>query len=111
MREETGIKTKLDSLITIRHAHNRMFDCSDLYFVFALKPLSTEIFKCPREIMHCEWMNIDEYLNHPHVHEFNRTIVHKYFEYKKKNIRIDFSRSVHEILKVPYKSYFVVQGD
>lgn len=109
VQEETGIKTEFYSLLAIRHAHKRTYDCSDIYITFALKPLTTDITKCSREIMECKWMDFDEYLNHPHVHQLNRFVLQKYLEYKKKNIRIDCQKNVHEILKVPFKTYSVVQ--
>lgn len=109
MQEETGIKTEFHSLLTIRHAHKRAYNCSDLYITFALKPLGTEISKCDREIVECKWMDIEEYLKHPHVSEMNRHILQKYLEYKQKNIRIECKTSIHEILKVPVQTYFVVQ--
>lgn len=95
-------------MLTIRHAHKRAYDCSDLYISFALKPVTTAIKKCDREISECKWMDFNEYLNHPHVHEMNRLIAQKYLEYKEKNIRIDCKTSIHEILKFPVQTYFVV---
>lgn len=105
--EETNISTEFQSVLTLRHTHNGMFNCSDIYMVVSLKPLSLNIEKCDREIENCQWMNINEYLNHPNVHELNRFFVHKYLEYKCKNIRIDCHYGVHQILKKPYSIYYV----
>lgn len=73
--EETGIPTKFESVLTFRHVHHAMFDCSDFYVVLHLKALSQDIKKCDREIADCQWMDIEEYLTHPHVHELNRYVV------------------------------------
>lgn len=107
VQEETGIKTEFHSLLTIRHAHKRAYNCSDLYITFALKPVTTDITKCEREIKECQWMDFNEYLNHPHVHEMNRLIAQKFLEYKEKNIRIDCKTSIHELLKFPVQTYFI----
>lgn len=68
VHEETNIRTKFESVISLRHAHGAGFGCSDLYIVMALLPESNEIVKCDREIAKCEWMDIEEYLQHPKVH-------------------------------------------
>lgn len=76
--EETGIPTEFQTVLTLRQAHGAMFECSDMYVVVNLKPLSEDIRKCEREIAECQWMDIDEYLSHPHVHELNRCVFKKY---------------------------------
>lgn len=105
--EETNIQTEFDSLISLRHTHNAMFDCSDMYIIVSLKPLSENIEKCEREIAECKWMDIDEYLQHPDVHELNRFFVHKYLDYVKKNIKIECTHGIHQILKKTYTLYHV----
>jgi 8-oxo-dGTP pyrophosphatase MutT (NUDIX family) len=104
--EETHIETSLESLVSIRHAHGAGFGCSDLYLVFALKPLSTEIKKCDREISECKWMPIDEYLAHPNVHQTNRSFVQQYLYNKQNGIQIVAEDGLHQILKKKYKLYF-----
>lgn len=103
--EETHIETKFETMIAIRHAHGASFGCSDLYIVVALNPVSTEITKCDREIAKCEWMPIDEYLQHPNVHETNRSFLRTYLDYKKKGIKIICREDVHQILKKKYNIY------
>lgn len=109
VEEETGVKTEFYSLLAMRHAHKRAYGCSDLYITFVLKPLTLEIKKCEREIDQCKWMDIDEYLNHPHVHDMNRYNMQKYLEYKEKGIRIDRRISIHEILHFPVVIYHAEQ--
>ncbi|KAJ8939839.1 hypothetical protein NQ314_010968 [Rhamnusium bicolor] len=109
--EETGIMTEFQSVLTFRHAHGGMFGCSDIYTVVSLKPLSEEIKKCEREIMECKWMDLDEYLNHPNVHELNRFFVKKYLEYNKHNIKINCSQGYHSVVKKTYHIYSVTKHD
>lgn len=110
VQEETNIKTSFHSLITLVHAHNIQFECSNLYIIVNLTPLNTDIVKCDREIAACQWMHTDEFLQHPHVSQFNKTIFNNYLELKKKNIRIIHKSGVHERLHIPYQIYHVVDG-
>ncbi|XP_044272523.1 nudix hydrolase 2 isoform X2 [Tribolium madens] len=109
--EETGVQTEFHSVLTLRHTHFGMFGCSDIYTVMSLKPLTWNIEKCEREIAKCKWMDIEEYLNHPNVHELNRFFVQKYLEYLRKNLRIDWHHGIHQVLKKAYTVYFVTSGD
>lgn len=67
--EETNIKSEFQFLISLRHTHRGMFNCSDIYFVVGLKPLSEENVKSSREIAVCEWMQVllqDEFMHMDH---------------------------------------------
>ncbi|KAI4456690.1 nudix hydrolase related [Holotrichia oblita] len=107
--EETGIKTEFLSLLSFRHAHGGIFDCSDMYVVVALKALTTDLKKCDRELADCAWMNINEYLAHPQVHELNRLFVEKYLEYKNHNLKIRCDHGIHSKLNKEYMVYHVVK--
>uniref|UniRef100_A0A182W106 Nudix hydrolase domain-containing protein n=1 Tax=Anopheles minimus TaxID=112268 RepID=A0A182W106_9DIPT len=107
--EETNIRTKFESVISIRHAHGAGFGCSDLYIVMALTPLSEEITKCNREIAKCEWMDVDAYLAHPKVHETNRNFVRTYLEYKRHGLRIDCTEEMHQVLRKRYNIYSIAK--
>lgn len=111
MFEETHINTEFLSLINVRHAHHGMFGTSDLYIVVNLKPLSTDIELCEREISDCMWMDVNEYLNHPNIHELNKFFVQSYLEYQKNNFKIDCKHGIHQILKKPYTVYFGTKKD
>lgn len=104
--EETRIHTKFDTLLTLRHTHSGMFKCSDIYMVVSLKPKSLDITACEREIAECKWMDIEEYRNHPHVHQLNRLFVDTYLEYKKKNVKIECDHGIHQLLNKPYTVYY-----
>ncbi len=75
VREETGIESEFLSLNCFRHWHGYRYGKSDIYFVCRLKPLSSEITIDPSEISEALWMPLDEYLNHPDTHPFNKKIV------------------------------------
>lgn len=111
--EETGIQTKFDSLVCVRHAlggSNRInfgFGCSDLYFVVALKPESQEITKCEREIARCEWMAFDKYLQHPNVHQMNRLFLETFISNEASGIKIACKNHTHELLKRQYQIYSI----
>lgn len=108
VEEETGIKTKFDRLICLRHATGRpdfSFGCSDLYVIISLTPVTSEIVNCEREIAASKWMDFKEYLEHPKVHETNRSFLRTLIEYRKHGIKINCQHHVHEILKRDYKIY------
>lgn len=107
VKEETNIQTEFRSMLTVRHTHKRPFGCSDLYIIFSLKPLTTDIVKCEREISDCRWMDMNECLNHPHIHELNKFFIKTYLDFKERNIKIDCKTGMHEVLKIPYYMYYV----
>lgn len=116
--EETGIQTSFDSLVCVRHAlggPNRIsfgFGCSDLYFVCALKPDTQAITKCEREILHCEWMDFEKYLEHPKVHEMNRLFLRTFISNRNSGIQIKCKNHTHELLKRNYQIYSTqIQSD
>lgn len=59
-----------------------------------MKALTENIVLSHREVKECKWMFIEEYLNHPHVHQFNRIIVQKANDYKKKKMRLDLEKKI-----------------
>ncbi|XP_068631798.1 uncharacterized protein [Battus philenor] len=99
VKEETGIDAVFESMITLRHTHKMMFGNSDIYIVVALKAVSNTITKSEDEIEACKWMDIEEYLNHPHVHEFNRFIVQQALDLKKRNLKLSLHKSRVTIAK------------
>lgn len=109
MHEETNISTTFESVLTFRHAHGGMFGCSDIYTVVSLRPLNEDIEKCQREIDDCKWMDIDDYLNHPDIHDLNKFQLQKYLEHKKCDIKINCYHGVHQFLKKPYTVYSVTK--
>ncbi len=75
VREETGIEARFAHLVCFRHWHRYRYGKSDIYFVCKLEAVTTEIHRQTEEIDECMWMPVDEYLQHPLVHAFNRQVV------------------------------------
>lgn len=73
--EETGVPTRFRSLVCYRHWHGYRHGKSDIYFVCRLDPLSFDLVPQEDEIEEALWMPVDQYLDHPDVHAFNRRIV------------------------------------
>ena len=73
--EETGVRTKFESLVCFRHWHQYRYGKSDIYFVCRLAPLSHEITVQADEIDECLWMPVDLYLESESVSPFNKRIV------------------------------------
>ena len=73
--EETGVRTKFESLVCFRHWHGYRSGKSDIYFVCRLRPLTREISMQAEEIQECLWMPVDEFLGAETVSEFNKWIV------------------------------------
>lgn len=109
--EETRIHTVFHSLLNLRQGHHGMFGCSDIYIVVSLTPTSSEIDKCEREIKDCQWMKIDEYLQHEKIHELNKFFVQTYLSYKSNSIKIDCKHGIHQLLKKPYTVHYATKVD
>lgn len=105
--EETNIKAKFFSVVAFRHTHQSQFGCSDIYFIVSLTAESEFISKCDREIDDCQWMKIEEFLNHPHVHEMNRFFVRKFLQSKNSGLNITCEKGLHPVLKKPQCLYSI----
>ena len=75
MYEETGIRTRFESLVCFRHWHGYRYGKSDIYFVCRLSPLSSEIVMQEEEIEACVWMPVEEVLGESSIGKFTRDIV------------------------------------
>ena len=67
--EETGVKSEFVSILSARHSHGTHFGRSDMFFVVALKALSDELIRCPKEIEKVEWKDLEFFANNPKVQE------------------------------------------
>ncbi|XP_048257212.1 nudix hydrolase 8-like [Haliotis rufescens] len=76
--EETGIECDFESVLTFRHQHNYRYGCSDIYFVCVMRPRSDDLKPCKHEIAKCQWMDLDEYINHKEMSVGNRHIAQCY---------------------------------
>jgi 8-oxo-dGTP pyrophosphatase MutT (NUDIX family) len=75
VKEETGIDSRFEAVVCLRHWHGYRHGKSDIYFVCRLTPLSFDIAHDPGEIAECLWMPVTEFLSDPDVHPFNKRIV------------------------------------
>lgn len=73
--EETGVRTRFESVVCFRHQHGYRFGKSDIYFVCRLAPISKDIVMDPEEIAEARWMPVDDYLAGEHISTFNKHIV------------------------------------
>lgn len=89
VKEETGVDTEFVSMVTFRHVHQANFNCSDIYFIIHLKPVSKSITMCTKELAKCEWMKLQEYVKHPLVHEVNQYFAECFLESQRKGIQIE----------------------
>ncbi|KPJ08156.1 Nudix hydrolase 8 [Papilio machaon] len=99
VKEETGIDAVFQSMVTLRHTHKMMFGNSDIYIVVSLKATSDVITKSDDEIKDCKWMDIEEFLEHPHVHEFNRFILKQALDLKERKLKLSLKKSKVTISK------------
>ncbi|VVC87302.1 uncharacterized protein LOC126969831 [Leptidea sinapis] len=97
VKEETDIDCYFESMVTLRHSHDSMFGNSDIYVIVMLKATSDTIHKSDLEIKECKWMDINDYLNHPNVHEFNRFILRQALDLKKRNLKFDLQKNTVKI--------------
>ncbi|CAK1547156.1 unnamed protein product [Leptosia nina] len=89
VREETGIESIFESIITFRHTHNMMYGNSDIYVLLMMNAVTEEIIQSQREVKDCKWMPIEEYTTHPHVHALNRYIVKEALKYRERKFKLD----------------------
>lgn len=57
-----------------------------------MKALTEDITLSSKEVNACKWMDVEEYTSHPHVHHFNRLIVHKALDYQSRRLKLDFQK-------------------
>eukprot|EP01099_Mayorella_cantabrigiensis_P006572 TRINITY_DN5526_c0_g1_i1.p1 TRINITY_DN5526_c0_g1~~TRINITY_DN5526_c0_g1_i1.p1 ORF type:complete len:324 (-),score=73.96 TRINITY_DN5526_c0_g1_i1:13-879(-) len=63
--EETGIKAEFISCLGFRENHGELLGWSDMFFLCALKPLTSEITIQPHEIAEAQWMPLKDFLALP----------------------------------------------
>lgn len=110
VKEETGVDAAYLSLVTFRHTHNMMFGNSDIYVLLMMKALTKDII-ISNEVRDCKWMDIEEYSKHPHVHEFNRLVVHKALEYRNRNLKLDLEKRTVVWPKITREMRFLLVKD
>ena len=74
--EETGIKAKLIKMVSVLNSHPYRFNKSNMYIVFQLEALSSEInIIDTHEIELALWLPLDEFFAHKEMSEFQKDLV------------------------------------
>lgn len=73
--EETGVRTKFESVTSFHHKHDYSYGKSDIYFVCRLSPLSLDLNRDEGEIADVRWMPVDELLDGELMGAFNKIVV------------------------------------
>lgn len=107
VEEETGVKTKFLSCVSFRHTHKANFDCSDLYFLVHLEPLTTAINGNCDEVIDARWISIPDFLKHPQVNFLNRLFIETFLKNKQNEINIKKYDGSHTATREPYSFYHV----
>lgn len=109
--EETGVKTTFESLMLLRHTHNAIFHCSDIYFIVKLNPTSSKISKDNKEINSCTWMNVDAFLNNAFVLQMNKHILRIVLDNCMHGLCIEKQKHFHPVYKKHYSLYTIKYTD
>lgn len=78
VREETGVKAAVQSIVMARHTVTYLYGCSDIYCIAlcrAVEPDRPQIHADPSEISAARWLPLQEFLQHPDVYPLNKAIV------------------------------------
>lgn len=79
--EETGIKTKFIKMVSVLNSHPYRFNKSNMYIVFQLEALSSEInIIDTHEIELALWLPLDEFFAHEEMSEFQKDLVRSTLE-------------------------------
>ena len=80
--EETGIKAKLIKMVSLLNSHPYRFNKSNMYIVFQLEALTTEInIIDTHEIEEAIWMPLKEFFLHQEMSRFQKTLVYVALEH------------------------------
>jgi len=102
--EETGIKAKLLKMVTVLNSYPYRFNKSNMYIVFQLEPLSTEInIIDTHEIEEAIWMPLDKFFLHEEMSRFQKTLVYTALEH-------DGLKHLEEEIYFPSKKHVEVYG-
>lgn len=89
VKEETGVDSEFVSLVSFRHVHGATYNCSDIYFIVHLRPVTKRITMCQKELAACEWMKLQDYVKHPYVHDTNRFFAERFLECRRNGVQIE----------------------
>ena len=81
--EETGIKAKLIKMVSLLNSHPYRFNKSNMYIVFQLEALTTEInIIDTHEIEEAIWMPLAKFFLHKEMSRFQKTLVYVALEHE-----------------------------
>lgn len=63
------------------------------------------IATCPREIAAAQWMEFDEFLNHPNVHDINRELLSQYIRNRKAGVMMTCKERTHALIRRKYNIF------
>jgi len=70
VREETGIESKFQTVLAIRHLRNSSFGTGNMYFLCALQATGSQVIRyCERELLDAKWMPINEFIDGADLHQ------------------------------------------
>jgi len=79
--EETGIEAKLIKMVSVLNSYPYRFNKSNMYIVFQLEALTTEINVIDtHEIEEAIWMPLEEFFLHEKMSQFQKTLVYSALE-------------------------------
>ena len=74
--EETGIKTKLEKMVTVLNAHPYRLNKSNTYYVFKLKPINFDInIIDTNEIALALWYDLEKFFADDRIGDFQKELV------------------------------------
>jgi len=102
--EETGIKAKLIKMVSLLNSYPYRFNKSNMYIVFQLEALTTEINVIDtHEIEEAIWMPLEEFFLHEKMSRFQKTLVYAAIEH-------EGIRYLENNIYFPSKKYVEVYG-
>lgn len=72
---------------------------------------STTIAACQREIAAAKWMEFDEFLNHPKVHEINRLLLGQYIQNRQTGVMMTCKEETLAVLQRKYSVFSLTQSE
>lgn len=76
VKEETGIDVEFESIMNIGHFYPHQFDKSNMYILCKANAKSSKIqINDTNEIIQCEWIDLNTYLNDENTFEYIKEIV------------------------------------
>jgi len=103
--EETGVRVKFDSIVSLGHFTPAQFGESNLYVVSLARALTTKIdIQDTHEIEEARWIDVAEYLRREDVSAYNQELVKKALE--KQNALVQKELELKSKANIQYELFF-----